>query len=217
MFLINRESGFHGGIAVRKKLWSLIVGALFILVGAVSLFQGDIDVFLGGLILGAIFILIWWVGNKRPSSLKSRFPQGCDTDSSPREEGFSVAGVQHYLTNIMSLRTENADYKKSASEIAQEGKCEKRLFQYYFTNRPVLLAHEPDNPHDSQAIRVDICGKKVGYIYHDDIESVNRLLYSDTLADISAFISGGKYRIVSNSGEVIEAENNIAIYLHFKC
>lgn len=61
-----------------------------------------------------------------------------------------------------------------------------------------LLIHEDDNPHDSQAVKVQICGYTVGYLNREDARSYRRQLQRQGIGGCTvgckAMIVGGWYR-----------------------
>ncbi len=61
-------------------------------------------------------------------------------------------------------------------------------FQYYHgptllhrlrPGHPLTLAAEPDNPHDGCAVRIELEGRKLGYVPRSDNRHISRLLRQD--------------------------------------
>lgn len=128
-----------------------------------------------------------------------------------KEEEFYLAGVHYYMNNVKRLGKINPDYKKSSNALIEEGKDSIRIFQYNFVNKPVKLVPEPKNPHDKNAIAVHISGKLVGYISRDENRHVLNILKKHEIKFISAFISGGNYKIVFSDGNVENNERRVSI------
>ena len=132
-------------------------------------------------------------------------------DAQYHEEVFFVAGPHYYEDNIRKLACRNPDYRYGAKRNISDGLVMRKIFQYTYINKPVKLIPEPDNPHDRNAVMVLIAGEKVGYIPADATLHVKRILTACDVKFISSFISGGKYKIVSNNGDVEKLESNIKI------
>lgn len=143
---------------------------------------------------------------------------GTPSPSSKSEEIITVAGTSYYLKNIEKLATLNQDYMMSPKVIIKKGKAEKRIFEYYFANSPVELRPEPKNTHDKNAIAVYIAFELVGYISRDENIRIGKLLRSGSVENVTSFISGGRYKVISADGSVQEFENEILVklYIHYK-
>ena len=118
-----------------------------------------------------------------------------------KTENHHVAGVTHYMDNIMSLAVENEDYLKSKKEIVEDYLTDERIFQYYWDVLKVDLIEEPDNPHDANAVKVLIDGVHVGYIKKGSCSHIKKMLHSEDIVKISAQIGGGKYKYVYEDEE----------------
>ncbi len=127
------------------------------------------------------------------------------------EEEYCVVGVSYYLQNLKELSSSNPDWRKNAKSLIASGKVGKRIFRYSYIYKPVKLIPEPKNSHDKNAIMVQIAGEKVGYISTDDNVHVKNVLSTGRIKFISAYITGGEYKIVDESGDVFKGENQISI------
>jgi len=127
-----------------------------------------------------------------------------------KEEIIDIVGEDYCLKNIMKLGQKNSDYSDSAQVNIENDLAMKKIFQYNFINKPVSLVPEPTNKHDKNAIMVCIANKKVGYIPADLTAHIRRI-FSGDVKFISAFVSGGKYKVVSTNGDVDEGEYRINI------
>lgn len=126
-----------------------------------------------------------------------------------KEELFTVAGTDYYLKNIQKLACKNKDYGKKTKTLCDEGKAMCKIYKYNFTHKPVKLIPEPKNPHDKNAIVVQIAGEKVGHIYAEDNIHVNKILKKHDVKFISGFVGGGEYKVVSLSGDVEKLSERI--------
>lgn len=130
-----------------------------------------------------------------------------------KTEEYIVAGTNYYEGNIKKLATSNNEYKSKAKTIIENGNAEKKIFQYDFINKPVKLIPEPKNKHDKNAVQVVIAGELVGYISKEENVHVKNILSKHEIKYISAFISGGKYKIVSLNEDILKGEYNIKIQI----
>lgn len=135
----------------------------------------------------------------------------CKSEPSYQEEIFHVVGTDYCLDAIQKLACCSPDWKKSAKIIIAEGKAMQRIFRYNYIHKPVKLIPEPKNPHDKNAVIVQIAGEKVGYIPADQAKHVQKILRNQDIKFISAFISGGPYKVISENGDVENLENSITV------
>lgn len=117
-----------------------------------------------------------------------------------KEELFRAAGTHYYLQNIAQLATANPDWKKTGKTLAKQGLSGQRVYRFQYINKPVKLILENDNPHDRNAVIVQIAGEKVGYISADEAPHVREILSLRTVQFISAFVGGGDYKEIYEDG-----------------
>lgn len=147
----------------------------------------------------------------KESILSKAQEEAPDTVPHYQEETFFGVGVEHYLENIHKLAVPNPDWRKRGKTLAAEGKCMQKIFRYSYVNRPVKLIAETNNPHDKNAVMIQIAGEKVGYIPHDDAKHVREILSKHDVKFISSFISGGQYKVVSENGDAVKMEKYIQV------
>lgn len=128
-----------------------------------------------------------------------------------QEESFYVVGTQYYKNNLYGLARSNPDYRKSGAKLSEEEKYMQKIFQYNFINKPVKLIPEPKNKHDRHAVMVKIGGLKIGYISREDNKNVLDILTNHDIKSVSSSISGGKYKVASKNGDVVEMENYVSV------
>lgn len=146
-----------------------------------------------------------------PKPQKEKSSKKEATVSPYREETFCGVGTEYYLDNIRKLAIYNQDYRKSGKTLASEGKCMQKIFQYSFVNRPVKLIPEKNNEFDKYAVAIQVAGEMVGHISIDDSKHVREILEKHDVKFISAFIGGGKYKVVSENGDAVKMEKYITI------
>lgn len=117
------------------------------------------------------------------------------TDTKTRT--YKVAGVTHYVDNIMSLAVENSNYDLSKRELIDDGMIEEKIWKYEFYPSRLELTPEPDNPHDPNAIKVIIDGKHVGYIKEGSCAHIRNLMKQGTVVQADCKIGGGPYKYIS--------------------
>lgn len=125
------------------------------------------------------------------------------------KEDFSVAGVSYCKENIMKLACVNSDWRKHTKTLLAENK--HTVYRYNFINKPVKLLPEPSNEHDPNAILVQIAGEKVGYISREENVHVADILGKRSVKYISAFITGGDYKVISDASSMEKGTQDIAI------
>lgn len=122
------------------------------------------------------------------------------------EEVFFAVGTHYYMENINNLACVNPDWKSRSN-----GLIGKPVYRYSYTNKPVKLIPEPQNPSDPNAVTVVIAGEKVGYISRDENSHVLSILQHGEIKYISSFISGGPYKVKSGNGDIFRDEKKIWI------
>lgn len=133
-----------------------------------------------------------------------------------KEEDFQAVGVHYYKSNINKLACSNPEWKKSAAQIAKDGRAGKRIFRYNYVNKPVKLQEEPDNPHDSNAVAVIIAGELVGYISREENIKVKQILKNREIISLSAFIKGGDYKVIEDDGTTFKDSKGLSVNVRIK-
>lgn len=110
----------------------------------------------------------------------------------------------------MKLACSNPDWKISKNKIIEDGRANEQIYQHTFTNKPVKLVPEK-NKHDKNAVQVFIAGELVGYISRDENVHVRSILRHNQIKYISAFISGGNWKVVCKDGTVIKNADSLHV------
>ncbi len=190
-------------------IWLFIIGALFILAG----FQGITDSFMVSLVCWLIGGLLIFLGIRK---LRKKKTPAATQERILTTEDFHAVGVSYYESNIRKLATANPDWKLTATQILKAGKSEKRIFQHNYINKPVKLIPEPENPNDENAVVIYIAGELVGYISRGDNLHVLDILKHREVISISGFIGGGKFKVVSEDGEIVKDELDHSVNIRIK-
>lgn len=95
-----------------------------------------------------------------------------------KREKIKITGTSHYADNIKSLMFENAEYSLSNKELLDSYNDGDDIPEYVSSAKHVDLVPEPENKYDSNAVRCDIEGVKVGYVKRGSCSHVKNLLVS---------------------------------------
>lgn len=125
-----------------------------------------------------------------------------------KTETHKVAGVNYHKDAVESLGDENYDYKMSKKEIIESGMEDEDIFEYFFRTFQATFRFEPDNPHDPNAIAVDVAGEHIGYIKSGSIAHVRKLINEDKIESATCEIYGGKCKRYDSMDETIERETH---------
>lgn len=106
----------------------------------------------------------------------------------------SIVGLDYRKANVMKLAKENPLYKLDKAAILKRGLVDTSIHKYIFTNEPVELVQEPDNPHDPNAIKVVVAGQHIGYIKAGSCAHLNKVIAEGRVEKILCRIYGGPYK-----------------------
>lgn len=111
-----------------------------------------------------------------------------------------IVGESHYKSEIASLGIENDDYKASKSKLLKEYEGGDIIWEYDFYPAFAQVVSEPDNPYDSNAIKVVVGGVQVGHIAKKDQSKVFPYI---NRGDVkwTAYISGGPHKVLEDNGD----------------
>ncbi len=220
VFYVKKYLKNTSGIA-SKVIWSLsaVCGLLsffyYLSTGNsffLSLFSSVVVLFLSmfaiSFVVGAISGVVESVLHPQNEHTTPKNPDSTKETSSFTEEVFEVVGTYYYLENIGKLATRNPDWRKQGKTLAAQGHAGRRVYRYKYINKPVKLIQENKNPHDHNAVMVQIAGEKVGYISADEAVHVRTILNKHSVKFISAFIGGGDYKEVFSDGTFQKYEDD---------
>ncbi len=130
---------------------------------------------------------------------------------------FSVRGTQYYLDSFTKLQRPNPLWNSTPGLIANCHRTMDKIPEFYYDNYPIKLVPEPKNEHDPNAIKVLISGKLIGYVPSERCLEIKKIMHDNLNYELSAWIRGGKYKIVTADGTVNFFENDLSviIYLYF--
>lgn len=108
----------------------------------------------------------------------------------------SSPNATHYTSNFMALAVMNREYDLSKRDLVNEERIEEKIWKYSFPYNTATLVPEPENPYDSNAIKVLVGGKHIGYIKSSSCSHLLKMIKQKTIVKIDCKISGGPYKIV---------------------
>ena len=112
------------------------------------------------------------------------------------EKVYRVAGTSYRTDSILKLAEENSDYEKTKKELIEDDLTDKRVWKFEFYPSKVELIPEPDNPQDSNAIKVVVDGEHIGYIKAGSCAHLHKVMKKEGILSVSCEIGGGPYKYV---------------------
>lgn len=97
---------------------------------------------------------------------------------------YKVAGITHYIDNLMGIAYENSDYNLSSSEIKESFSDGDKIDKYDYDFKVARLVEEPDNPMDPKAIRVELDGVLIGYVKSGSCSEIRSKMHSENYKGI---------------------------------
>ena len=123
----------------------------------------------------------------------------CDHET--RTTKFRVAGLFYHLDALIDAATENDLYEWDDDELLETD--EIKVYEYLFIGT-VKLEQEPTNPYSNTAIKVLFNDKHIGYVPDKRSKSINELISSNRIVNVSHNIRGGKYKLVDEKYNYVE-------------
>lgn len=156
--------------------------------------------------------------------------EGSEPTEGPKEPDavvrrYCVAGVQYYLDNLLSMAEPNYLYDCKKQELIETYHADETIYKQTYGARHLDLIHEPDNPHDPNAIKVLLDNKLVGYIAADDCQHILDIMDNGLFVSATYEIAGGKYKRVNEDYDCIKdkstykmetGEDDYAIYVYIR-
>lgn len=110
---------------------------------------------------------------------------------------YEVAGVVFYLDNLLSMAEPNYLYEYKKQDLIDTCNYDVNVYKTVVNATNLELTHEPDNPHDPNAIKVLLDGKLVGYIAAKDCKHILEIMDNDLFVSATCEVYGGKYKRVN--------------------
>lgn len=127
----------------------------------------------------------------------------------PEEKQIKTVDVEYQIQGMFALRDEelltalrcNPDFELSTQDLIEKGYAGKRVYRFEPGYRyGVTLVPEPKNPHDKNAVMVQINGNKVGYIPREEALDVKKALKKGLITGARCYIRGGPTRRIFENG-----------------
>lgn len=204
-----------------------VLGVAFFLFGTLAFF---VPWLLGGVLSYAAGVLLFLkaksIDKQAPAKNEVQIPPTADpAPIAPAQnvKKYKVAGVTHYVDNILELAVEDPSYQMTKRELIEEDRVEEKVWKYFFAPEKVELVPEENNPQDPKAIKVVVDGRHVGYIKSGSCAHLRKVIEQGGIADIDCMIGGGPYKYViaeedEETGKVTysidEDETHIFVHLN---
>lgn len=125
---------------------------------------------------------------------------------------FQVVGMSYRLDNLRTLAEEDSDYFLRGKEFIEEYEGRGVVNLNWFNPKlfgQVDLIPEPSNPHDPNAVRVEVAGTHIGYIKSGSCSQVKNLLASGAKVELTEIHYGpAKWTYEDEDGQVRIATKN---------
>lgn len=130
------------------------------------------------------------------------------------DDVFYATGTSYYPDSFKKILKPNKEYKSFPGTIVKNGHAGKKIYEYLYLDTKAKLVPEPTNKHDKNAVKVSIDGKTVGYIKREETLVVKDILKNAQIEYIRAFVSGGKYKIVSLNKNISNVEDGYSVRIN---
>ena len=112
------------------------------------------------------------------------------------EYNFYVAATSYREDKLENMLSRNPEFDATKAYILENYGEEDRVYRYnrYYT-QDIRFIPEPNNPHDPNAIRIEVDGEFVGYVKRGSTGRIRNLLNRPDVT-VSAEVYGGPYREV---------------------
>lgn len=120
------------------------------------------------------------------------------------------AGMEHYMDVLMELATENLDYTCTKSEMKKYLLINQRIYQYIFNPTSIDLIPEPTNQYDTNAVKIVLNDRHVGYIRSSEAAGSADLFNSDRVKRVQVSIQGGKYKLLLGNGSYFDGSEPLS-------
>ncbi len=124
---------------------------------------------------------------------------------------YRVAGITHYVENILQLATVNPQYAMTKKQIAAADLLHEKIWKYQFESQKVQLIPEPTNPYDRNAIKVCVGDLHIGYIKKEDCQHLLTAIKGNRLLDIQCELGGGPNKTVFEDDDDETGETVLAM------
>lgn len=200
----------HGSASV---IYSLL--GLLMIVGAVLFIQTRFDLAMAMFFATIVFLILAVIRAVRAKKEAKAAPPPAPVKPRPVERGYyreslRVAGAYYHQAEIESIGQPNDDYALTKKQLLEDFEGE-RVYELYF-NPIVKFVPDPDNEHDSSAIRIEADGALIGYVPHDKTQYVRELMDAGRIKSLDVEIEGGKYKLAEDD-EVERGEDDYSVDL----
>ena len=164
-----------------------------------------------------LFFVSWWIwivylvkAIVKAVKKSPHPPTVTRTTPSNAARSFEVAGVAYRVDKLIELGDPSRNYDWSDEKILEKFGEGQRLYKYFFRGLKGDLVPDPENPHDPNAIRVELEGVLIGYVPAELCVDVKKLLDLGYRPQIN--VRGGPVKWVEG-GKVYEEDKKLHVYV----
>lgn len=157
---------------------------------------------LAKLIAGGINMLRHWISPKKQVAMNQEINKDACS--------FEAVGVNYRLDDLLTLAEPSRTYTWDDDKLLQKYGDDQTIYKYFFNNLYGSLVPEPSNPHDPNAIKVELNNVHVAYVPADLCDNVKELLLQGYTPRVS--VRGGPCKQIKN-GVVTDVDKKFRIYV----
>lgn len=157
---------------------------------------------LAKLIAGGINMLRHWISPKKQVAMNNEVNKDACS--------FEAVGVNYRLDDLLPLAEPSRTYTWDDDKLLQKYGDDQTIYKYFFNNLYGSLVPEPSNPHDPNAIKVELNNVHVAYVPADLCDDVKELLLQGYTPRVS--VRGGPCKQIKN-GVVTDVDKKFRIYV----
>lgn len=174
-----------------------LIGAILVVMVAIAVIVKFKTFFIiAGILAAAAFIAVKAIKKRKadaaPKKIAAEEPAKPDTITN----AYEVKGVVFYLNNLLSLHEPNYLYDYKKQDLIDTCNYDVPIYKTVVKASRIDLTHEPDNPHDPNAIMVLLDDKLVGYMPKESCKHILELMDNGRFVSASFNAYGGKYKRV---------------------
>ena len=162
-----------------------------------------------------------------PTPVQATTPDAKPEDSKTVVNSYEVTGIVFYLNNLLDMMEPNYLWNYKKQDLIDTCNYDIPIYKTTIPEFQLNLSHEPDNPHDPNAIMVLFNDRLVGYIAAKDCKHILNIMDNDLMVSMTCEVRGGKYKMVTEdydwekdkskyTMEYGEDEYGITIYIREK-
>lgn len=211
-----------GGVRYTKKaggkkkkgsnLWEIIKGffCLIIIIAIIGLIRDFWKWIVGIGIAIAAGAAVWILLRNKLKAAEAETPLEAPVKDSDVFT-YTVVGLSFYMDTLMSMMAPNDLYGYRKQELIDTCNTDINIYKQTIEGKQVELIPDPENPHDSNAIKVLLGGKQIGFIPANACTHILDLMKSDRIIRLAYTVEGGKYKRVNEDYDSIKDKSTYSM------